>query len=72
MLLRNKITHSKLLIKYECCEYFKVEPTKRAVKNLDACVCGLRNTEGRTRENYQELEVKNGLIKVNPILKFTE
>jgi phosphoadenosine phosphosulfate reductase len=56
----------------ECCRLLKVEPTKIAVSDLDAWICGLRNTEGRTRENYQEIEDKGGLIKINPILTFTE
>ncbi len=56
----------------ECCRLLKVEPTKLAVRNLDAWICGLRNTEGRTREDYQEIENKGGLIKINPILTFTE
>lgn len=56
----------------ECCRMLKVEPTREAVKDLDAWICGLRNTEGRTREDYQEVEHKGGLIKINPILTFTE
>lgn len=56
----------------ECCRILKVEPTKRAVKNLYAWICGLRNTEGRTRKNYKEIEEKNGLTKINPILNWTE
>jgi len=40
----------------ECCRLLKVEPTIIAVKYLDAWICGLRNTEGRVRENYQEVE----------------
>ena len=56
----------------ECCQLLKVEPTKVAVSDLDAWITGLRNTEGRTREDYQEIENKGGLIKVNPILTFTE
>jgi phosphoadenosine phosphosulfate reductase len=56
----------------ECCRLLKVEPTKVAVRGLDAWITGLRNTEGRTREDYQEIENKGGLIKVNPILTFTE
>jgi phosphoadenosine phosphosulfate reductase len=56
----------------ECCRLLKVEPTKMAVSNLDAWICGLRATEGRTRVDYQEVEEKGGLIKVNPILTFTE
>jgi len=56
----------------ECCRLLKVEPTKVAVSDLDAWITGLRSTEGRTREDYQEVEEKGGLIKINPILTFTE
>ncbi len=56
----------------ECCRLLKVEPTKEAVKNLDAWICGLRNTEGRTRKDYKEVEQKGNLMKINPILAFTE
>ena len=56
----------------ECCRLLKVEPTKAAVKDLDAWITGLRCTEGRTRTDYQEIEDKGGLIKINPILTFTE
>ncbi len=56
----------------ECCRLLKVEPTKVAVTGLEAWITGLRNTEGRTREDYQEIENKGGLIKINPILTFTE
>lgn len=56
----------------ECCRLLKVEPTKVAVSNLDAWITGLRCTEGRTRTDYQEIENKGGLIKINPILTFTE
>ena len=54
-----------------CCELLKVEPAKEAVKNFDAWICGLRNTEGRTRKDYKEIEFR-GLVKVNPILTWTE
>ena len=56
----------------ECCRLLKVEPTKVAVRDLDAWICGLRETEGRTRADYQEVEVRGNLVKINPILKFTE
>ncbi len=56
----------------ECCRLLKVEPTRVAVSNLDAWITGLRCTEGRTRVDYQEVEEKGGLIKINPILTFTE
>lgn len=56
----------------ECCRLLKVDPTRVAVADLDAWICGLRNTEGRTRVDYQEVENKGGLLKFNPILTFTE
>ncbi len=56
----------------ECCRLLKVDPTRVAVKDLDAWVTGLRCTEGRTRTDYEEVENKGGLIKINPILTFTE
>ena len=56
----------------ECCRMLKVEPTKVAVSDLNAWITGLRCTEGRTRTDYEEVENKGGLIKVNPILTFTE
>jgi len=54
-----------------CCNLLKVDPAKEAVKDLDAWVCGLRNTEGRTRKDYKEVE-ERGLVKINPILSWTE
>lgn len=56
----------------KCCQYYKVEPTKKAVKNLDAWITGLRRTEGRTRTDYEFMEERDGLWKINPILDFTE
>jgi phosphoadenosine phosphosulfate reductase len=56
----------------ECCRLLKVDPTKAAVRDLDAWITGLRCTEGRTRTDYEEVEEKDGLAKINPILTFTE
>jgi len=57
-----------------CCDIYKVQPTKWAVKDLqlDAWICGLRGTEGHTRKFLHEQEEKDGLIKYNPILEWTE
>ncbi len=58
-----------------CCEVLKVEPTRRAVAELEVTcwVTGLRCTEGRTRTDYQEIEERDpGLIKLNPILLWHE
>jgi phosphoadenosine phosphosulfate reductase len=69
----------------KCCDIFKVEPTKQAIANLDAWITGLRRTEGRTRTDYEPFEesgkaltripgkeVSTTIMKVNPILDWTE
>lgn len=55
-----------------CCQIFKVEPTLRALDDLDAWITGLRRTEGRTRADYEPVEHCNGTMKINPILDWTE
>jgi len=56
----------------ECCRIFKVEPTKEAVKDLDAWISGLRKTEGRTRRDFKEIEKRGNIVKINPLLEWTE
>jgi phosphoadenosine phosphosulfate reductase len=59
----------------KCCELLKVQPTRRAVQEMEVeCwITGLRCTEGRTRTNYKEVEeLDKGLIKLNPILIWYE
>ena len=58
-----------------CCNKLKVEPTRRAVKemNITCWVTGLRCTEGRTRTDFQEIEERDrDLVKLNPILVWEE
>jgi len=58
-----------------CCTILKVEPTKRAVREMQVkCwVTGLRCTEGRTRTDYKEIEQRDkDLLKLNPILIWKE
>lgn len=55
-----------------CCDIYKTEVTRRAVKDLDAWICGLRKDEGRTRIDYKYVEEKGGLMKINPIIDFSE
>ncbi len=58
-----------------CCNTLKVEPTRRAVAEMQvSCwVTGLRCTEGRTRTDYREVEHRDeGLVKLNPILLWHE
>lgn len=58
-----------------CCEILKVEPTRRAIEemNVKCWVTGLRCTEGRTRTDFKEVEERDkGLVKLNPILIWKE
>ncbi len=56
----------------KCCGRPKVEKTKEALRNYDAWISGVRKTEGITRSDFEPVEEKNGLVKINPILEFTE
>lgn len=56
----------------ECCRTQKVKTFKKAVKDLDCWFSGIRRDEGFTRSNFEYVEEKDGLVKVNPILDFTE
>ena len=58
-----------------CCDILKVEPTRRAIREMNAAcwVTGLRCTEGRTRTDFREIEERDqGLVKLNPILIWHE
>lgn len=57
-----------------CCHLRKKEPLKRALRNLDVWICGLRKEQTITRF-YSELvewDESNGLIKLNPLINWTE
>ncbi|MBN1183570.1 MAG: phosphoadenylyl-sulfate reductase [Bacteroidales bacterium] len=53
-----------------CCNIRKKEPIKRALKGLDAWICGLRKDQSLDRfsSNIVEWDELNGLIKINPLL----
>ena len=56
----------------ECCGAPKVAMFKKALASYDAWFSGIRKNEGITRVNFEKVEDKGGLIKINPILDFTE
>lgn len=56
----------------KCCGRPKVQKTKEALRRYDAWISGVRKTEGITRSDFEPVEEKNGLVKINPILEFTE
>lgn len=58
----------------QCCHVRKIEPLKRAFQGLDAWICGLRREQSVTRKDIQlvEWDESNGLIKINPLIDWTE
>ncbi len=52
-----------------CCGIRKVEPLKRALKDFDAWICGLRRGQAATRDNVEtfEWDEANGKIKISPL-----
>lgn len=58
----------------ECCSIRKIEPLKRALSGLDAWLCGLRRQQSVTRANMKlvEFDVTNNLVKINPLIDWTE
>ena len=58
----------------ECCHIRKIEPLKRAFKNLDVWICGLRREQSVTRTNLDivEWDENNNLVKLNPLVDWTE
>ena len=57
-----------------CCRLRKLEPLSRAFTGLDAWICGLRREQSVTRHNMQlvEWDETNSLIKINPLIDWTE
>jgi phosphoadenosine phosphosulfate reductase len=57
-----------------CCGIRKIEPLQRYFGTLDAWICGLRKEQSVTRTNVQlvEWDENNGLLKINPLINWTE
>jgi len=57
-----------------CCNVRKVEPLKRALREKEVWITGLRKEQSVTRENLNIVEYDSGyeIIKVNPLLNWTE
>ena len=58
----------------ECCGIRKVEPLRRALKNTDAWITGLRRDQSVTRTDVQKIEVdqaNGGIFKINPLADWT-
>lgn len=57
-----------------CCRARKIEPLLRALSTLDVWICGLRNQQSVTRTGMKlvEWDEANHLLKVNPLVHWTE
>lgn len=58
-----------------CCQVRKVEPLKRALKDLEAWICGLRGEQSLTRKEIKKIEIDpahNSILKINPLADWTE
>jgi phosphoadenosine phosphosulfate reductase len=57
-----------------CCNVRKIQPLLRALSTLDVWICGLRQEQSVTRTGIKvvEWDEANGLLKINPLARFTE
>jgi len=57
-----------------CCQIYKVEPLANALEEmkLDAWMAALRASENPNRKGFKEVEKRGNIIKINPILAWTE
>jgi phosphoadenosine phosphosulfate reductase len=59
-----------------CCQLRKVEPIKRALRELDAWITGMRREQAKTRRDIKVVELEyrddgRSLVKVNPLAHWT-
>jgi phosphoadenosine phosphosulfate reductase len=61
-------------LRKKCCQVRKIQPLKRAFQGLEVWICGLRREQSITRQDMQliEWDASNGLIKLNPLIDYTE
>ncbi len=57
-----------------CCNIRKIEPLKRALKNVDIWITGLRASQSITRETMPIVEWDENfkVIKLNPLINWSE
>ncbi len=57
----------------QCCHIRKVEPLRRAFKDKNAWICGLRREQSVTRTHLRKIEwdADNGMLKINPLIDWT-
>jgi len=57
-----------------CCHVRKIVPLRRSLAGMDAWITGLRREQSVTRTEMKivEWDASNGLIKINPLLEWSE
>lgn len=57
-----------------CCHVRKIVPLRRALNGMEAWITGLRREQSVTRTDLKivEWDAANGLIKINPLLEWSE
>jgi phosphoadenosine phosphosulfate reductase len=57
-----------------CCHIRKIEPSKRALKGMEVWITGIRKDQTLSRfyNRYVEWDEANHIIKINPLLTWTE
>lgn len=57
-----------------CCHVRKIVPLRRALSGMDAWITGLRREQSVTRTDLKivEWDAANGLMKINPLLEWSE
>jgi len=66
--------YSSIEKRKKCCEVRKMEPLRRKLETLDVWICGLRREQSVTRTALEKVEwdEQNGLLKVNPLVDWTQ
>ena len=66
--------YQSIELRKACCHCRKLEPLRRALSTVDVWICGLRASQAITRTGVQPVEwdQNNGLIKVNPLARWSE
>lgn len=61
-------------LRKHCCGVRKIEPLRRALAGHEAWITGLRREQSVTRGDLQAVEwdAGNGLVKINPLIDWTE
>lgn len=66
--------YNSVELRHECCRVRKLEPLHRALEGVAVWVCGLRRSQSVTRTDMQlvEYDKADGLLKVNPLIAWSE